>query len=59
MQKIVFFDNYKGPRGRHLSCLTRTSLFGSDTKPEMNKGIHMRVWKGGQKSNTCKAKKVA
>lgn len=39
MTKKKFMDRYPGPRGKHLSCLTQTSIAGS-FKEEDQKSIH-------------------
>ena len=35
----IFKRDYKGPKGKHLNCLTETTRFG-DYKPENQKSIH-------------------
>lgn len=53
--KGKFYQRYPGPRGRHLSCLTATTLTGS-FKEDEQMSIHPRVINGRTrhaKVNTC------
>jgi hypothetical protein len=54
-RKDIFKSNYKGPRGRHLSCLTETSRYG-DYKPENQKSIHADPRSKAKKANRNRAK---
>lgn len=56
--KSRFFSRYQGPKGRHLSCLTATSLTGS-YKEDDQRSIHPRVIGGrtrSKKVNTCETR---
>lgn len=55
--KAKFLRDYPGPRGRHLSYLTATTLTGS-YEPKHQQSIHPRCVAGRQvhaKVNTCKS----
>jgi hypothetical protein len=47
--KAKFYARYLGPKGRHLSCLTATSITGS-YKDDDQKSIHPRVIGGRTRS---------
>lgn len=58
MTKFNFHEQYKGPRGAHLDCLTLFSITRDESK-RGGESIHPRVGTLGRaihpKSNTCKA----
>lgn len=59
--KARFYAKYPGPRGRHLSFLTQTSITGS-FKDDQQQSIHPRVSGGRQrhaKVNTCAPRNMA
>jgi hypothetical protein len=56
--KARFYARYLGPKGRHLSCLTATSITGS-YKDDDQRSIHPRVIGGrtrNKKVNTSEAR---
>lgn len=52
MAKYDFFEQYPGPNGPHLSCLTMFTLTRDESK-RGGRGIHLP---GAKKSNTCQAR---
>ena len=55
MSKNIFKSKYVGPQGRHLSCLTQTTMTGSyeDAK---QRSIHSTRYPGARPKNTCAAR---
>lgn len=64
MRKNIFKPAYQGPSGRHLSCLTETTMFGSYTPDAQRslsygsgpKDTHGRRRDGGRISEQPRAK---
>jgi hypothetical protein len=39
-KKAIFPELYKGPRGRHLACLTHFSIYGKPRDVKFDESIH-------------------